>query len=245
MACGSGGNVTAVDVETGQRDAAGQSGPQVVCRHEQDGRCRQRRRRARPADGVVVARLRELDRTGDRGGRFVGLRYRHQSPGRRREVVEHGCVARRRGHGGLFTHRHDQELIQGLDRPLRAGIEAADRLDQVADELDADGPDLVGGIDVEDAAAHAVLAVIVDRILAVVSGLGEQRRERQRIDLRAGAHAERAGDEYRRRGQALQERRRRGDDDPSRAGGHRQQRPGARRAHAHMRRQRPVRIGLQ
>ncbi len=241
-----GGAAVAVDVETGHGDAAGQAGYQFTGRHEEGARCRQRRRRTRPAERVVVARLGDGECPLDGGVGLIGLRHGHQPARRRGQVVEdRGLASRGDGRIGLLAHRHDEELVEGLDRSLRARVEAPDRLDQVADELDADRPDLVGGIDVEDAAAHAVLTVVVDRILTVVSRLGEQRRQRQRIDLRSGAHAERTRDQDRRRRQALQECRRRADDDSGRSGRHRQQRSRPCRADAHVRRQRPVGIGVQ
>ena len=58
-----------------------------------------------------------------------------------------------------------------FDRSLRRRIVGAQRLDGVADELEADRLSRAGGIEVHDAAADAELAGLVGRILAGVAGL--------------------------------------------------------------------------
>ena len=93
-----------------------------------------------------------------------------ESRGAREVVEERGVrpVGRRRLPASTDSRSGTiDELIERLDRPLRAGIVAAERLDRVADELEPDRLGLAGGKDVEDAAADGELAVLVGRILAV------------------------------------------------------------------------------
>ena len=126
---------------------------------------------------------------------------------RRAQIVEDGRRWRRGTSGDLsrvwpsgFPHRHDLKLIQRFDRALGPRIEAADRLDRVADELDADGRILAGGIDVENAAAQRELAVLVDRILPLVAAVDEDLGQRLRIDLDARPQIERRREDRLRRG---------------------------------------------
>ena len=53
--------------------------------------------------------------------------------------------------------RRDRQrhVVPAVERALRFGVERADRLHLVAEELDADGVGGVGGKDVEDAAAQS------------------------------------------------------------------------------------------
>ena len=66
--------------------------------------------------------------------------------------------------------------IEPMDR-CDAGIVLADRLDRVADELDAERLGRAGREEVDDAAADAELAVLVDGIFAGEPRVGEQLRE--------------------------------------------------------------------
>ena len=72
--------------------------------------------------------------------------------------------------------RADRDAIERRERSLRGRVVPADRLDDVADELEADGLRFGGGIEVDDAAAHAELAVLVDRILRREAGAARAAR---------------------------------------------------------------------
>ncbi len=85
-----------------------------------------------------------------------------------------------------FTDRHDAETIEGLDGTLRAGIEAADRFNGVADELDADRQLFAGRKNVEDAAAASELAVCIYWIRRLVTTERQGVRQHVRIDIDAG-----------------------------------------------------------
>ncbi len=74
-----------------------------------------------------------------------------------------------------------------MERTLREGGERADRLDLVAEELDADRLAAGRGEDVDDAAADGELAAVVDALDACVPGERERLGERLDADLGAGA----------------------------------------------------------
>ena len=57
-----------------------------------------------------------------------------------------------------LAHRHQIEGAQGSDGPLRLRIEGADRLEGVAEEVEADRVRQTGRRQIEDAAAHGVFA---------------------------------------------------------------------------------------
>ena len=65
---------------------------------------------------------------------------------------------------GSFGEREQERFVEGIRRPLRGGIEAADGFDFVAEEFDADGALGFGRIHVEDAAAQGVFAGHFDDI---------------------------------------------------------------------------------
>src|SRR4029450_9736090 len=73
-----------------------------------------------------------------------------------------------------FGEWEDAGLSDGSDRSLRRGIVGADRLDGVADELEADRPFGARGVEINDAAADAELARLVNRVLSRVAGRREQ-----------------------------------------------------------------------
>jgi len=149
---------------------------------------------------------RRLDEEQVRAGReIVG------EPGLRR--IEPDAGRRREGDG----------LHRGA-RALRDGIKFADRLDLVAEEIQAVG--LVGrdGVDVDDAAADRVVAWgFADGLGVVIEFLEllEQALERLRL---AAAERQLAGREFLQRRHLLQERGGRGDDDEG--VGRRRQTPG-------------------
>ena len=76
------------------------------------------------------------------------------------------------GDGG-FGEGQQQGLIEGRGGALGIGIEFADGLDLVAEELEADGAVGFGRIDVEDAAAEGDLAGHLDHVDAGVADAGE------------------------------------------------------------------------
>ena len=87
----------------------------------------------------------------------------HQRAGGAHVVDDRGrqVVAEQR-----FALRADRELIERGERSLRGRVVPPQRLDDVADELEADGLRFGGRVDVDDAAADDELAVLVDGILA-------------------------------------------------------------------------------
>ena len=98
-----------------------------------------------------------------------------------------------------FADRDDDDLIGGAGGTLRRRIEPAQRLDHVADELEADRLGIAGRKDVDDAAADREGAVLVDGIFASEAGVDEQVGQRLRIDLRAGSDFERRAQQSLRR----------------------------------------------
>ena len=85
-----------------------------------------------------------------------------------------------------FANRDDQELIGGSRRSLRGRVEAPERFDHVADELNPDRFEIAGREHVNDAAANREGAVLVHGILASEARIDEQVGETQRLDLRSG-----------------------------------------------------------
>ena len=90
-----------------------------------------------------------------------------------------------------LANGHDRDLVDGAGRPLRRRIEAAQRLDHVADELEPHRLDVAGGKHIDDAAADGERAVLVDRVLAREAGVNEQIGERLRVDFGARPDLER------------------------------------------------------
>ena len=91
-----------------------------------------------------------------------------------------------------FGERQQQRFVDGIRGTLRSGIEAADRIDFVAEEFDADGALGFGRIDIEDAAAERVLAGHFDDVGGLVAD-GVQVRE-QLFDIEGFAAAQNAGE---------------------------------------------------
>ena len=61
-----------------------------------------------------------------------------------------------------LAHRVHVDLVDGAHGPLRLGVEEADRLDQIAEELDAQREAIERHEGVDDAAAHGERARILD-----------------------------------------------------------------------------------
>ena len=94
--------------------------------------------------------------------------------------------------GEPLAGRADDRLVESLDGALRLRVEAADRLDLVAEQLDAQRQRLGGREDVEDAAAPRRLAGSLDERAERVTGLDEPQRQRVERDAPAGLEASRA-----------------------------------------------------
>ena len=118
-----------------------------------------------------------------------------------RQVIEE------RGRSGFLGQRNDGRLIDRFDRALGRRVVPPDRLDVVADELDANRVVGAGREPVDDAAADAELAVLVDRILAREAGVGEQIAEHDRIEIHSGLQLDGGGLEAVRGAQPRQQRR--------------------------------------
>ena len=106
-------------------------------------------------------------------------------------------VAKRSERGSAVT------LSSRGQRALGVGVEAAQALDGVAEELDADRLLAIGGKDVQDAAAARELAGRGDRVLAPIAAFVERLEQDLGRHLLARAHAEDARrEEARARGSA-------------------------------------------
>ena len=87
--------------------------------------------------------------------------------------------------GGELGGRRQLDDLRLAQGALGEGREPAQRLDLVAEELDADGALLGRTVDVEDPAAHRELAPLLDLVDALVAGLDEQRRDVVEVDALA------------------------------------------------------------
>ena len=125
-------------------------------------------------------------------------------------------------------------------------IVPADRLDGVANKLDPNRIVRTGGKIIDDAAANAELAVLVDGILAREAGVGEQVAERDRIEIHPVLELDGRGFEIAGRAEPRQERGRRGHDDRARVRSRCAcSARGARRGDTEMGRDVAVRVDLQ
>ena len=118
-----------------------------------------------------------------------------------------------------LPQREDLGLVEGPRRALRGRIEAPQRLEAVARELGPDGVLVPGRKEVDDAAAHAELAVPVHRIPGDEPRIGQHvahvRRLQERARYQSGPRREQTvGGAH-----ARQERRRRRHHHPDRTGG--------------------------
>ena len=141
-----------------------------------------------------------------------------------------------------LPERHDGDVVDAGHGALRRGVVPPDGLDGVADELDADRLCGSGGKYVEDTAAHAELAVLIDRILMGEPRLGKQIGERPGGDVVTGSKLARDPLDFvwpRHPGQQGNGGR---DDDPGRAGGRAVKRARAGRRDVEVRREAAVRV---
>ena len=93
----------------------------------------------------------------------------------------------------------DRAGLDGVQRALRERRERANRLDLVAEELDAQRLPAGRREDVDDAAAHGELPAVVDALDALVAGDRERFREPLDADLASRAELERLRPRARRR----------------------------------------------
>ncbi len=87
----------------------------------------------------------------------------------------------------------DRALVDRVQRALRERREGADRLDLVAEELDAERLSAGGREDVDETAAHRELPAVVDALDALVAGERELLGETFDADLPPGGELERHG----------------------------------------------------
>ena len=92
------------------------------------------------------------------------------------------------GTEGDLADRHQGELLHRLGRALRRHVEGFDRLQRVAEEVEAHGARAPGRIEVENAAAHGVLALLHDGARARVAHEGETLRQARHVDALARRH---------------------------------------------------------
>ena len=106
---------------------------------------------------------------------------------------------------GHLAHGHQGEALNDLARALRVGIEGLDVLQRVAEEVEPHGARAPRREEVEDAAAHGILAGLHDGAGALVAGEREPLGQLVHVEALAGGDVfQRAADEIA-RGQALQD----------------------------------------
>src|SRR5438034_2815255 len=93
--------------------------------------------------------------------------------------------------------RQAEQLVERPDGALRGGVEQADRLDVVAEELDPGRASLARRKDVDDAAAQAPLPDGDDRLYALVAAALERLEQQLAIQPVAGREPERTRRELR------------------------------------------------
>src|ERR1700728_82435 len=86
-----------------------------------------------------------------------------------------------------FGEREEQSFVYWRGGALRGGIEFANGVGFVAEELDAEGTVGLGGVDIEDAAAGGVLAGHFDHVGGGVADGVEMRQQRFEIERLAAA----------------------------------------------------------
>ena len=139
-----------------------------------------------------------------------GLDERDRAPGRQKRPQRHRGRRRRRPSGVAPQHHEGVRAVQAF---LGLVVERADRIDVVAQELDAIRTVRVGGKNVHEPAADGERARGFDHVLALVIGVGQPRYERFEPVGRSGRHVARVARERDRVGRALNERLDRGDHD--------------------------------
>jgi hypothetical protein len=144
-----------------------------------------------------------------------------------------------------FSLGQDADAVERGRRSLRRRVEPANRLDDVADELEPDRLAVAGGKDVDDAAAQAELPMLVDRIFRRKPCRGQPTGQVARRNLLAWCQREAGRRECRGLRQPREKRAGRRHDEPNRSGRQAVQcgRPG--RRHLEMRQQSAIRIDLR
>ena len=90
--------------------------------------------------------------------------------------------------GDVVGGRVDHQLVEHGDLLAGERVDHLDALDLVAEELDADGRLLVGGVHLDGVAAHAELAAHEVHVVALVAHVDELPQHAALVDL--GAHLE-------------------------------------------------------
>src|SRR5208282_6262780 len=86
-----------------------------------------------------------------------------------------------------FSEWEQQSLVYGTGRTLRSGIELANRIGFVAEEFDAEWPVGLRRVDIEDAAAHRILAGHFNDVGRGVADCVEMREQRLEVEGLAAA----------------------------------------------------------
>ncbi len=144
--------------------------------------------------------------------------------------------------GHQFPLRRQRERVERLERSLRCCVVAADRLDDVADELQANRLFFRGRIQIDDAPADEKLAVLIDRVLRREAGDGQAFAQFVDGNLDAGFQDDGGGRQPRWVGEPGRQRPCGGDHQLGRARGQRGQSSCARRGHLKVWREPAVRI---
>ena len=131
------------------------------------------------------------------------------------QIVEQ--VARGLGLDGALRQERDGHLARLADALLGGGVERADALDRVAEELDAVGHGGRGGVDVQNAAAHAELASLADEVGRLEAALDEPGPELLGVAFVADPQEQGVVVEVSRAGHGLEQGLNRRDDDQRRA----------------------------
>ena len=186
-----------------------------------------------------------------RGGRprGIGLGQVDADAGHAPQVVAQPGGPVRFGGGpvpGLeeLAQREDLGLVEGLRRALRGRVEAPQRLEAVARELRPDRVLVAGREEVDDAAAHAELAVPVHGIPGDEPRVGEEVAQVRRFEERARDEPGPGREEALGGAHARQEGRRRRHHDPDRARGQPVEGAPPRRRDVEVRGEAAVRIDL-
>ena len=150
----------------------------------------------------------------------------------------------RSGNAEQLALRRDDDAVNGNLRALRCRVVLAERFDHVADELEPERLRLPRRVQIEDPAADAELAGLVDGIFGVEAGHREQLAEMGRRDLGARRERQARGAEARRWREAGGKRAGRGDDKAGRSRCHRVQCRCTDRSYLQVRREAAVRVDL-
>src|SRR5262249_43933210 len=113
------------------------------------------------------------------------------------------ALLRRRAERHL-AHRHQGEPTHELGRALRLRVEGLDVLERVAEEVEPHRARPPGRVEIENAAAHRVLAGLHDDAGALVSGEIEAFDELVAVDALAGGDVPKRRANEMARGNALQ-----------------------------------------